>query len=104
MCSVLQKDLNCCTFYIAVVSSYYVAHAFIFLCLFQYVGSPVGYVQQIVVKSVVLPWRPQQMIPADAYRAPLSEVFNILHQLEEFQHQSRFERFRVMHLFGIPSF
>ncbi|XP_076472128.1 sterol regulatory element-binding protein cleavage-activating protein-like [Babylonia areolata] len=54
-----------------------------------YVGSPLGYIQQIVVKSVVSPWQPQQMIPADAFRAPLATVFDILHQLEKFQHQAR---------------
>ena len=59
--------------------------------LFQYVGSPVGYVQQVVVKSVVSPWQPQQMIPADAFRAPLAKVFDVLHQLENFQQQTRSE-------------
>ncbi|KAL8598351.1 hypothetical protein ACOMHN_047672 [Nucella lapillus] len=54
-----------------------------------YVGSPVGYIQQIVVKSVVSPWQPQQMIPTDAFRAPLATVFDILNQLEKFQHQTR---------------
>ena len=59
--------------------------------LFQYVGSPVGYVQQVVVKSVVSPWQPQQMIPADAFRASLAKVFDVLHQLENFQQQTRSE-------------
>ncbi|XP_070211949.1 sterol regulatory element-binding protein cleavage-activating protein-like isoform X2 [Littorina saxatilis] len=54
-----------------------------------YVGSPVGYVQQIVVKSVVSPWQQQQMIPADAFRAPLAKVFEVVQKMEDFQHQSR---------------
>ncbi|KAK7488750.1 hypothetical protein BaRGS_00020047 [Batillaria attramentaria] len=54
-----------------------------------YVGPPVGYVQQLVVRSAVSPWQQQQMIPTDAFRAPISKVFDILRQVEDFQYQSR---------------
>ncbi|XP_025093802.1 sterol regulatory element-binding protein cleavage-activating protein-like isoform X2 [Pomacea canaliculata] len=54
-----------------------------------YVGPPVGFVQQFVIKSAVSPWHPQQMIPTDAFRAPLSRVFQVLHEVESFQHQTR---------------
>lgn len=62
----------------------------ILLEFLQYVGPPVGFVQQFVIKSAVSPWHPQQMIPTDAFRAPLSRVFQVLHEVESFQHQTRY--------------
>ncbi|BFZ00983.1 hypothetical protein BsWGS_04023 [Bradybaena similaris] len=50
-----------------------------------FVGEPVAYVQQIVLKSAVSPWQPQHLKVSDAFRAPLLSVFNILQQLDTFK-------------------
>uniref|UniRef100_UPI00358EEEE0 sterol regulatory element-binding protein cleavage-activating protein isoform X3 n=1 Tax=Myxine glutinosa TaxID=7769 RepID=UPI00358EEEE0 len=51
-----------------------------------YVGSPVAYVQQVIVKAMVSPWE-QSLIPADAFRAPLSKVFEVIDEIRN--HQQR---------------
>lgn len=61
-----------------------------FLCdkisvLLQFKGQALGYVQQIVVKAAVSPWKPDVMIPSDAYRSPLSTVFQLMDRINGFQ-------------------
>lgn len=46
------------------------------LCSSQFQGPPVSYIQQIVVKSAVSPWK-SDLILTDAFRAPLSSAFDI---------------------------
>ncbi|KAG1682612.1 Sterol regulatory element-binding protein cleavage-activating protein [Nymphon striatum] len=41
-----------------------------------FVGEPVNYVQQIILKSAVSPWK-SNLIPSDAVRSPLSTVFSL---------------------------
>ena len=53
----------------------------------QYFGAPIAYVQQIVVKSVVSPWEPNRLIPADAFRAPLSQVFDVVENINNFYYK-----------------
>ena len=56
------------------------------LCLLlQFVGEPVGYVQQIVVKSTVSPWDSQRLIQTDAFRAPLATAFSLLEHINSFK-------------------
>ncbi|GAB1599283.1 sterol regulatory element-binding protein cleavage-activating protein-like [Argonauta hians] len=50
-----------------------------------YTGSPYGYVQQILFKGTVKPWVPKKMIPSDAFRQPLSKVFDIIEELNLFK-------------------
>ncbi|XP_048754317.2 sterol regulatory element-binding protein cleavage-activating protein-like [Ostrea edulis] len=50
-----------------------------------YLGVPVGYIQQIIVKATVSPWKQEYMIPEDAFRSPLLRVFEILEELEKFK-------------------
>ncbi len=52
---------------------------------FQYVGSPVAYLQQIVIKATVEPWDYKSLIHTDAFRAPLDKTFDILEQIQNFQ-------------------
>ena len=52
---------------------------------FQYMGVPVGYMQQIIVKATVSPWKQEYMVPDDAFRSPLLRVFEILEELEKFK-------------------
>ncbi|XP_064647832.1 sterol regulatory element-binding protein cleavage-activating protein-like [Lineus longissimus] len=51
-----------------------------------YSGPSLGYVQQIVVKATVSPWQPNNLIPSDAFRGPLSKIFDILDLIDEFQY------------------
>ena len=57
-----------------------------FCFLFQLVGEPVGFVQQIVVKATVSPWKPEILIPTDAFRGPLGKVYEILEHIEHFRY------------------
>lgn len=52
----------------------------------QFKGESLGYVQQIVVKAAVSPWKQDAMIPSDAYRSPLSKVFQLTDKLNHFQY------------------
>ena len=54
-------------------------------CLLQYFGPPVAYVQQVVVTAAVSPWQPDRLIPNDAFRAPLSLVFDVLPHIHNLQ-------------------
>lgn len=49
-------------------------------------GKPLGYIQQIVVKVAVSPWKPDVMTPSDAYRSPLSKVFQLIDKINHFQY------------------
>lgn len=40
--------------------------------------APFVYVQQIILRSVVLPWHQQDLAMTDAFRGPLFEVFKLL--------------------------
>ncbi|KAG8228658.1 hypothetical protein J437_LFUL008309 [Ladona fulva] len=53
-----------------------------------YRGSPIGYIQQIVVKSAVMPWT-NDLILTDAFRAPLAEVFDLLEIIRNYQNLVR---------------
>lgn len=55
----------------------------------QYLGVPVGYIQQIIVKATVSPWKQEYMVPDDAFRSPLLKVFEILEELEKFKFKDR---------------
>ena len=54
-------------------------------CVLQYVGPPVAYVMQFVVKTTVSPWKYKKMISTDAFRGPLSKVFEIIQHINNFQ-------------------
>lgn len=43
-------------------------------------GPPIGFVQQIVIKSIVTPWK-QGLILTDAFRGPLAEGFHVLEMI-----------------------
>lgn len=45
---------------------------------------PVGFVQQIVIKSSVTPWEPDLLV-TDAFRAPLGEVFRVVESIANHQ-------------------
>ncbi|XP_067127513.1 LOW QUALITY PROTEIN: sterol regulatory element-binding protein cleavage-activating protein [Centruroides vittatus] len=47
-------------------------------------GPPVGFVQQIVIKSIVTPWKPG-LILTDAFRGPLAEGFHVLEMIRNHQ-------------------
>ncbi|XP_075922338.1 sterol regulatory element-binding protein cleavage-activating protein isoform X2 [Petromyzon marinus] len=49
-----------------------------------YVGRPVAYVQQVVLKATVFPWE-RGLIPVDAFRGPLSKVFELLEEIHNHQ-------------------
>ena len=53
--------------------------------MLQFSGSPVAFVQQIQVKSVVTPWPAKSMIQTDAFRGPLSTVFGIVEKINNFK-------------------
>ncbi|XP_014669337.1 PREDICTED: sterol regulatory element-binding protein cleavage-activating protein-like [Priapulus caudatus] len=52
-----------------------------------YNGSPMAYMQQVLVKAVVRSlWvADQQLIPPDAFRAPLSKVFDVVDVINSFK-------------------
>ncbi|GLV41628.1 SREBP cleavage activating protein [Carabus blaptoides fortunei] len=50
-------------------------------------GEPLCYVQQIVLKTAVVPWAPGLLL-ADAFRAPLYEVFKLLEVVQNYQHDT----------------
>lgn len=54
-----------------------------------YSGIPIGFVQQIIFKGTVSPWKPDQMVATDAFRAPLSKVFEIIDELNSFKFTHR---------------
>ncbi|XP_068001888.1 sterol regulatory element-binding protein cleavage-activating protein [Melanerpes formicivorus] len=45
-----------------------------------YVGAPVAYIQQILVKAAVSPWR-QSLLAVDVFRSPLSRVFQLVEEI-----------------------
>ncbi|XP_052826909.1 sterol regulatory element-binding protein cleavage-activating protein [Octopus bimaculoides] len=53
-----------------------------------YTGSPFGYIQQILFKGTVKPWFPKKMIPSDAFRGPLSKVFDVVEELNLFKYSN----------------
>ena len=53
--------------------------------ILQYNGPPTGYIQQVVVKATVAPWQVNQMIPIDAFRAPLGKVFEVIDGINNFK-------------------
>ncbi|XP_074658756.1 sterol regulatory element-binding protein cleavage-activating protein-like [Tubulanus polymorphus] len=50
-----------------------------------YVHAPLSYIQQIEFKMAVSPWHPYDLIPTDAFRAPLMKVFDIVNAVNEVQ-------------------
>ncbi|XP_014395989.1 PREDICTED: sterol regulatory element-binding protein cleavage-activating protein [Myotis brandtii] len=46
----------------------------------QYVGAPVAYVQQILVKSSVSPWH-KDLLAVDVFRSPLSRAFQLVEEI-----------------------
>lgn len=52
-------------------------------------AEPWCYVQQVVLRSAVIPWS-QDLVLADAFRAPLYEVFKLLEVVRNFEHESRY--------------
>ncbi|NXG64920.1 SCAP protein, partial [Hemiprocne comata] len=45
-----------------------------------YLGAPVAYVQQILVKATVSPWQ-KNFLPVDVFRSPLSRVFQLVEEI-----------------------
>ncbi|NWW37572.1 SCAP protein, partial [Panurus biarmicus] len=45
-----------------------------------YVGAPVAYIQQILVKSIVSPWQ-KNFLAVDVFRSPLSRVFQLVEEI-----------------------
>ncbi|ODM95859.1 Sterol regulatory element-binding protein cleavage-activating protein [Orchesella cincta] len=45
-----------------------------------YKGPPIAYIQQVIVKSAVVPWT-ENLVLTDAYRGPLAEVFSIVQSI-----------------------
>ncbi|XP_028673300.1 sterol regulatory element-binding protein cleavage-activating protein [Erpetoichthys calabaricus] len=45
-----------------------------------YLGPPVAYIQQILVKAIVSPWD-KNLIPVDVFRSPLSRVFQLVEEI-----------------------
>ena len=54
---------------------------------FQYVGTPVAYVQQVLIKATVAPWDDKKLIHVDAFRAPLHKAFEVLEHIQNFQYK-----------------
>ncbi|XP_059471097.1 sterol regulatory element-binding protein cleavage-activating protein isoform X2 [Neocloeon triangulifer] len=50
-------------------------------------NSPLCYVQQVVVKSAVVPWS-NELILTDAFRAPLEGVFHIIEAIQNYQNHA----------------
>jgi len=54
--------------------------------LWQYFGSPVGYIQQVVVRVAVLPLDTHLSLASEAVlKAALSTVFDVTEHIENFQ-------------------
>ncbi|XP_041104077.1 sterol regulatory element-binding protein cleavage-activating protein-like isoform X2 [Polyodon spathula] len=51
-----------------------------------YVGPPVAYIQQVLVKAVVSPWD-QSLIPVDIFRSPLAQVFQLVEEIRNHVHR-----------------
>lgn len=47
-------------------------------------GAPVGYIQQVIVKSAVSPWK-SDLILTDAFRAPLADAFHLNELIDNHQ-------------------
>ncbi len=62
-------------------------------CYVQYLGPPVAYIQQIVIKSVVSPWQRKRLLPTDAIRAPLASCFDIVTTINDFHFDVRYEAY-----------
>ncbi|XP_041365861.1 sterol regulatory element-binding protein cleavage-activating protein-like isoform X2 [Gigantopelta aegis] len=62
------------------------------------VGESVGFVQQIVVKATVSPWKPEILIPTDAFRGPLGKVYEILEHIENFKYSDGDQEYAVSDL------
>ncbi|XP_039920301.1 sterol regulatory element-binding protein cleavage-activating protein isoform X2 [Hirundo rustica] len=45
-----------------------------------YVGAPVAYIQQILVKATVSPWQ-KNLLAVDAFRSPLARVFQLVEEI-----------------------
>ncbi|ELU06614.1 hypothetical protein CAPTEDRAFT_96666 [Capitella teleta] len=69
-------------------ASHPVAIISLVIITFCLICSPVAYVQQIVVKSVVSPWEHEKLIPSDAFRGPLLSVFDVLDHINNFNDPS----------------
>ncbi|XP_006824493.1 sterol regulatory element-binding protein cleavage-activating protein-like, partial [Saccoglossus kowalevskii] len=48
-------------------------------------GPPLAFIQQFIVKAVVSPWQ-SNLIPPDAFRAPLSKVFKLVDEINSYQY------------------
>ncbi|GLH11360.1 F-box/WD repeat-containing protein 7 [Gryllus bimaculatus] len=55
-----------------------------------FVGPPMVYIQQVIVKTAVCPWTKDMML-TDAFRAPLSEVFKLLEVIQNYQHENSYQ-------------
>ncbi|XP_058868959.1 sterol regulatory element-binding protein cleavage-activating protein-like [Acipenser ruthenus] len=51
-----------------------------------YVGPPVAYIQQVLVKAVVSPWD-QSLLPVDIFRSPLAQVFQLVEEIRNHVHR-----------------
>uniref|UniRef100_A0A8C5BPE3 Sterol regulatory element-binding protein cleavage-activating protein n=1 Tax=Gadus morhua TaxID=8049 RepID=A0A8C5BPE3_GADMO len=50
-----------------------------------YRGPPVAYIQQVLVKAAVSPWG-SNLLPVDAFRPPLGQVFTLLEEIRNHVH------------------
>ncbi|MGH0158362.1 UNVERIFIED_CONTAM: hypothetical protein FKN15_059705 [Acipenser sinensis] len=58
------------------------------VCL-QYMGPPVAYIQQVLVKAVVSPWD-QSLLPVDIFRSPLAQVFQLVEEIRNHVHRDSY--------------
>ncbi|XP_069051082.1 sterol regulatory element-binding protein cleavage-activating protein isoform X2 [Lepisosteus oculatus] len=51
-----------------------------------YCSPPVAYIQQVLVKAAVVPWD-SRLVPVDAFRSPLAQVFTLLEEIRNHVHR-----------------
>lgn len=64
------------------------------MCVLQYRGPPVAYIQQVLVKAAVSPWD-SSLVPVDVFRSPLGRAFSLLEEIRNHIHSDRYSCFRV---------
>lgn len=57
-----------------------------------YFGSPVAYIQQIVVRAAIIPWDSSHLINSDLLRSSLFTTFELLEHIDNYQLQNNITR------------
>ena len=58
---------------------------------------PVAYVQQIIMKSMVYPYKKDDLVRTDAFRGPLASAFKLhLEDLTVFQDEKRYKMLQLL--------